>query len=671
MLRSEFQKLSSNLTSLHLRGRSVVEALFPNRKLNNPSNTDLPTGESELIEPASKRCKPMENDENNQTHLFMWNLDTTWPCLVSLSLQGDISYQLDSSVFSLLPRSLLELNFQSRFSQAALEDLSGLPSGLRAILFRSGTIDLCGLLTLPKSITCVCNSLSPRALHAVVACPEILPLLARLPRALKNRDGERSDPLASLKPGTRLPEAIQHTFAENPDMNLLLTQLPSRLCGLTIYGPSLNHELVAALPRTLTLLQVGNIDWTGLDLTLWPPNLQRLYLGAWPDFNYHSFSLLPRSLVKLEFCLNYAPTSEEALEVDTTLLEEIGRKCLAADQDRWMVEKLKLKNMYGKRSEPYIARIEAGELYGLPVSLTFLLDKTPYHCLPKHLLPPLIPTYHYSWKLVLNDPQAFNYLPLSDDFIIHIGRNHDFPPPTGITEQMQSYEQSALRTAELLKLRIYHTRTHLNVVEYLPTTLTYLTLHGCEFSINMLRHLPPLLKTLEFRHCQVITPRGEAVVYDWVESLPRSLITLRLTSSAPIHGKEILKLPPKLETLRAAFDNLEFSHARHFPPNMRKITIPTHFFHEFEMAGCRMLHELQSLCRPFWRIREYTDDYLLTELSKVTIPHRWEGPPPPAVTDIDSRTTCRLSHLNCINVTFKAKKSILGSSSSVGMGVVE
>lgn len=620
MMHHQLKMLSSHLTSLEIHGTSVFEAFFPKPKAHLQT---LPPTDSDGTEPPSKRAKSVEVADDNQLHAIQWNWDSTWPHLKQLTISSFWSSHVDSSSMSLLPRSLTLLRLKSNAvylkadHKPMFEDLSGLPPGLVTLDLLARMIGPQCLPTLPKSLTDLGESLHSDAISYLVSFPEILPLL-NLALSYK----EVSDCLSLIQPGQRFPDSIVKLPLLDRDVNLksFCALLPSKLTSLSLLEQhGLNHQVIAAFPRTLLKLDLAKIDWIDLRMEDWPPSLLELRLDS---ILCNRVSLLPRSLTTLSASIkrSEAPTAEEM-----TLLKSNGRLCLAMERDRWTLQKSTLLSRFGAgRCDPYIARVEDGELLGLPLGLTLFYSKLQF------LLPPLIRRGRLT---SIDDPTSLDGLPPCEDFHAQIDLPYlskHLPAKTFDPTTTSLYNSNIVSCALHSMSPLAHSLIPVPLaLGSLPRGLARLSLASIGLNAEDLQYLPPQLASLEFsRHCRINAPESDG----WVELLPRSLIRLILPAATKLGGECIPKLPPKLTQLEAVFRRVNVAQARVFPPNLSLITPP---------AGGRgpfinYMDVLEDICRPFWRIREYSDDYLTSERAKISPLNemRRSG----YTDDIDSRT---------------------------------
>lgn len=599
VLRSELKKLSDSLITLDIAGFGLLEALFP---IPNLQPKTLASDDSDDLEPLSKRPKSMENLADDQNHTIMWNWDTSWPHMERLIIfEPSKKEHLQPSTFALLPRSLTLFECTS-VAVLLKEDFGSLPDGLNTLRLPVQSIGPRGLLTLPKSLTSL-QGMGIKAILHWFKHPESLPLM-RLENLQHQHELEDMFP---IPPGDRFARSLTHYKAWFTAIDHLLTQLPTSLTSLSLHGALLSPHIVPALPRALQYLEINEISWRNLRMNEWPQNLQELVVCKFGKFGYNCFSLLPRSLKILKFtedgddrlAMNLTKLLTES-PPNTELLPSIGRRCLDLERNRWNLEKSRILRE-GRNCEPYIARVENGDLFGLPLGLTKIMCEPLLLTLHNHLLPPRMESYYFD--LAVDDPNGFDNLPPSDNFFpainLHTMSTLDWLAPgigdldpTSTLLYNSNFSSLHIRSVcrPLIPDSLYQ--------QVLPRTLTYLELARAE--VYGFEHLPPQLRTLILRNCTFVLDN------DWVRQLPRSLTELDLPKDRKINGFSIAQLPPKLRRLKAVFSSVTPADALNLPQTLEMITM------EFKNS---IIEALMHLCRPLWRIREYSTEYLLSELS--------------------------------------------------------
>ena len=598
-LQNEFKRLSSSLRVLEIRGCKVAKALFP-----PPSETveDVSDDASELLDRPLKRSKTSEIDDASQLRLSSWDLNLKWPHLERLLIKDLYSSEFDSSLFKLLPRSLKFFEFYSRFNVTVIQDLSGLPSGLETLLLYPGIIGLEGVLTLPKSLISVGDSLNFDALAKVIEDPTVLPSLQVF--HCRELEGSTTHPLSLLERGLSLPKTLLEVELNYySPTNFFTSKLPPYLTSLSCsFEARVGANEIACLPNTLTKLKITSIEWQEIEQTDWPSTQQQLHIRTAP-LNHLIFFALPRSLTHLQ--ITYGTIPPYNLEVSK--IKAVGRQYLAKEIERWSIEKEKLLrelSLDKSAVESYIARVEDGELFSLPVGLVEFIIPEP---LPPHLLPPLIQRHNMCF-LIQDGANALNTLPPSNTL-------HASITLLGATENAADVESfsAALSKAAIasITLEVEYAASLCNFkLQYLPRALRFLELK-VKVKSSQLKHLPPHLEKFD-----IGTSDFDDDEDDWVQTLPRSLKTI-VMRKARIYGTEIALLPPNLEYLHATVVYVTLAQARsNFPPRIRTVLVCNDDrAPNSEYLSDQAWQVLRKLCQPLWRIRGYSEAFLAQELA--------------------------------------------------------
>ena len=634
MLRSELMQLSSTLLSLNLYGNNFSEALFPE---SNFPNSDSTPDASDNTEPQSEQPKSTDMAGDNQNRPVEWNLDTTWPRLEILEVHYPscsippakrrywVHIHTIPPTFGLLPRSLTRYvwaaddKVTTRF--ADVRNLNMLPPGLLTLLLPTRTVTLEGMMTLPKSITNVGYILNNDAQSAHKRSSLQL---------LETHSFEGFTPFPDIDPN------IEHEIQFSSILTTIrlgatvlklpaISDLPVGLTSLTILndGFILDHQAISTLPRALKYLSVNAIDWADLKMDNWPAPLHTIQVTQMLGFGYYYFSMLPRTLTSL---LCQPPRTGAQVATlstfgDPTLLQSIGLQYLALEQEQWLAQKAQLLCIEG--GEAYIKRVEAGDLYGLPLGLTELSIASKSFEHVQYLFPPLIRRQIVRFADISED-EDFERFPPNDALEVYFDELSVMSDAsTGDSTDFALY-RSKLKSIAIEKVYSPISRNPDMglLVQCLPRSLTRLALYSNPISTSELEFFPNTLTDLLLRKCSFVED-------DWVEMLPRSLVKLDLPHNATISGDCIHQLPPKLASLKASFNTVSITQARDFPPQLESL---------FEEGRSSILYVLRNICRPFWRIREYSDDYLTREIEKSLL---LEATTTQAIDDIDSRVIAR------------------------------
>ena len=620
-LRRELKKLPDTLITLKIHGYPLTEAIFPTP---NSSPQVLPSDDLDATQPPSKRPKSVENEDDSRIHTMAWNLDTTWPRLERLELASFSEHRLPSATFSLLPRSLTYFMCRSRLTKP-FNDLSQLPAGLQTLDLRCESIRYETMLTLPKSLTDVRDSLDMEAAAVWTASPSILPLLQRF--------------TWELSPPTPSPPALP--FSESLiDVAFIgfvtsvppLSQLPSKLTRFSTHVKSCTFSTrqIASLPRTLERLFVWRMEWTGMKRSDFPPQLRELESHIMLGFCYDSYSSLPRTLTFLGFRPASALPPITSTTTELQELKVIGRQCLALDQERWSFAKSKLYKS-GARREAYIARVEDGQLFGLPLGLT-TLPFTPADGCQHFLLPPLVEHYKID-TVTLTDRETLSLIPPSEAFCVNISASipSQFDTVSVIPTESSLYHSEITRLE--LSIDLYRSLSLNILLRCLPPTLTYLVLRSSiDATTDELQYLPASLTSLTLS-VRILNPEAA----NWLGLLPRKLRTLHLLPEVLIRGAWLPQLPQNLTVLDVTFIDVTLSDLRALPPTMNSVIYNS----TNDTPMSKMFAALRKLCAPFWRIREYSDAYLTSEIEKVQ--RDYYKPIANVYNDVDPRVSARFN----------------------------
>ena len=553
----------------------------------------------------TKRSKTQEVEQHDLPHTSMWNLGLTWPHLERLELSEVCNFNaprtgcFGSNVFAMLPRSLTWFGFYYALTYECLVDLSALPSGLKTLRLPDESINRPGLKTLPKSIT---------NLRYSVECANALPLLLKKPSLLPNlkefpffwEHNEYSPWLDKVHAGDYpWPENIS-SMVLMPEDDDMASPLPSNLTALDHrgFGTCLTSESLARLPRSLTFLEVYAIDWEDMDVKDWPSTFTKLTITQQCKFGTYFFQYLPRRLKELHILSDpdsYEEEEEENEEAedeeddikriskDTESLRTIGKDSLLLDDELWIAEKHKL---LAAGRQTYIDEIEAGGLFGLPLSLTELeIDQLTYPIAQKLLMPPHM--HKISGRALRSGYDdstlfgAFDHIsPVSLHFYGCI-----FSPAEKISPTV-----SALYLSNLISLTFKYVIVE-RPFQYLPRGLRHLVC--CQMTpVTDLDDLPQL------ESLTLGTPLLQPL---WTSHLPRSLI--RLTANHPILGDDLEHLPPGLKSLEAEIRNATVSQYRQLP---RSICTWTLRFRARSPNPDHLL--LTSTYKPLWRMWKTSEE---------------------------------------------------------------
>lgn len=640
-LRSELKKLSSSLKLLRLRAEDLPFAFFPEVEQGEDAEDSDESSEPSEDEHPLKRSKTTETADSERLHLEMWNLDTTFPQLERLELgladfSENASYpgRVGFVIFSLLPRSLTFFEFPYEFVSGKLSDFSALPPGLKTFRVSSGGINGEQLHYLPKTLTDIGYSLDPEeALCELVRDPQILPNLAHFPSKLEPDESGYAAMSTFMEEEVPWPLSMSELSLLDYDLETLWTRLPRNLTSLKTEGENqpLDSALVAVLPRSLTLLHLQDVEWKGIDVSSWPSSLTQLMVLNGSNFGPHRFHLLPRSLTSLDVGHYSIRLDSDApkLILDLAALHTAGRDSLAQEMDHWSVLKKRLMAPQFRALgdvDAYIKDVELGALFGLPLTLATLKLRNMLCPLDvKLLLPPNARVLEFSAANPrVDDSNLFHAF--APSFSSHLRATVLGPAPdqrdpkTGLG--LASPSLCALHTSNITSLEVSFKSSVFERCgfQYLPPGLQHLNFKGpAVIHLDELKALPSNLKSLTIDF-PFSTPKQP-----WTHLLPRSLT--QLDTEGVLFGSDFKDLPPLLEDLRANIVKATLEHAR-LPRNLRTLELVADDWTP-DSPGELSYQDWNALIksfRPFWRIREATQDEAESVLPIRAVKHGRRGP---------------------------------------------
>ena len=550
----------------------------------------------------------------------MWNLELTWPHLERLELSNLRDLSLDrptgcfgSSVFAMLPRTLKWFGFYYAFTYECLADLSSLPKGLQTLRLPDNAINIPGLRTLPKSITDLRYSVeSDDAITLLLKKPSILPNLKEFP--FNWEEDECSSWRDDVYEGDySWPKNISSMTHRDVDEDTAFANLPPKLTSLDFQSidvfPTLAAEHLVGLPRYLTSLEVYSVNWEAMESKDWPSSLTKLRLDFPSNFGAYCFRYLPRSLKEFEIINSDEPDEQADPEIsrlcnDAAALQAFGIDSLSLDEELWNTEK---QQLLAAGRKTYVEKVEAGGLYGLPLTLKKLqLGWLMYPMTQKLLMPPHMheiggPALKYR----LDDSTLFgafdHHPPGSLEVMV-------LPPTEPITPSV-----SALYLSNLVSLTVQFDGSTIDrPFQYLPRGLRCLKLiailHPSKYTKCHVTDLDDLPQQLES-----FTLGLSVVQFFWTSHLPRTLKYLS-TSETPILGDDIEHLPPCLESIQTSIVSATVSQYRQLPRSIRTWTIP-----EYQKTHSPEYQRLTSTYKPLWRMWESSESEMTLALANPPI----------------------------------------------------
>lgn len=512
------------------------------------------------IEPPAKRSKSSSGD-SNQTLSDMWDVHRAFPSLKVLKIAD---YQSNKVKSLSIPSTVTTLGLAFHDDVGPCVDWSTtLPPSLETLELSAAHwrgVDFFEvkrvLNALPKSLTLLKGSnpflarvieepLNGQWSHISIDSSTLLPLS-------RYSDSEmvppRVDKLLLSVPIFPLPDSIKVLHYNSVVTNL--PRLPSSLTNLNI---CLDWRLLTAFPP-------GPTNLTTL----------RCHFGVFGSEHFH---LLPRTLTQLDQSSNHGHGSTESVS-DQRLLELGLAAITGSDAENWKQAKIKLLEFAKTRNgdyegtiEAYIAQVEKGALFGLPVNLNGFSCCFSYWPSSRTMtLPPKLRSFASTLSSVVNSTHFFALLPLSlTCFTLSSGGMPslalNMAEPT-----IQLYNMPFMREMTFTNL---NDKILASFIPFLPRTLIALSLSLAVHSPKgaWFADLPPLLETLKL-DCLAIIPAGA-----WLQHLPRTLISLQLCG-APINSPDLVNLPPQLVTLNGArMRNFDFEALSSLPRTLKHFNV--------------------------------------------------------------------------------------------------
>ena len=627
MLRSELKQLHTGLKDIEIYAHSIGMCFFDEtdntstRPSDSLAGLDEESSNSDDDSRPAKRSKTHEVEQHDVPHTSMWNLGLTWPHLERLELANSNSKWcpptgcFGSSALAMLPRTLKWFGFNYNLTRECAVDLSVLPSGLQTLRLSGESIGLIGLKTLPKSLTNLHYAADEDALAQLVKEPSILPNLKEFPFHWEDDEcSQWRDVVWSEGYSWPTITTVMDQFEE--DFSLLPPQITSIVVCVDGTSLELTPERLEHLPRHLTSLHMTAVGWEGLNVKYWPSTLTKLKFEKECGFGAHCFKLLPRSLRELLIeSGNPDPQVPELARLcnDLESLRTIGKDSLLLEEEFWRTEKQRL---LADGRQTYVDAIEAGGLFGLPLSLTKLV--LPQICYPitqKLLMPPRLREFGLEYEHRVDDPNVFGAF----DHISPVSLTINIIAPA----EPIAPTASALYLCNLtsLTLAFEPNQSFDRPFQYLPRQLRHFTWKRYEFAsitrtLADLDDLPPQLESLSFDF-------GLAEEL-WASHLPRTLKSLAI-SEAILLGQDFQNLPPHLESIDARRPTASVKQYRQLPRSIRRWAF---YEEELKLLSCAY--------KPLWRMWETSEEGVAREL---------ECEDEPKGADVDVRAIRRLAQV--------------------------
>lgn len=585
LLRLELQQIHSGVKILELRWPSVYRDIF-----QLDSSTLPPKG----ADPATA----VSTDSYYYAYGRMRPMDDCFQSLESLTLVGrEMPHWVYPWLLGSLPRGLTSLHLHANKYPLAIRDL---PQHLRSLTLPAQTsLTFDELALLPASITELGRFLDQSTITLLAASPHLLPNLCHFPSAPHWDEG------STMSKAPYWPPNIQTLTLQGH--NIRAEVLPSLLtdleCELPL-EPSLRY--LNQLPPLLTRLTAGELPWNDLGTIFRSTPLLRSLTVRRSPSSIISLCALPRSLEELHlFC-----TTREAVEghetddnFDIEILS-VGISSLDSERELWQFLKTKLLLAASSKKGPsplqvaeYIAEVEKGRLFGLPLGLksftTSFKGDTP-RC--RRLMPPQVTKVDLVTSDGLHQAGFWKLLPPSiTDLKVRTSAPKLACWSSLTTKNVSDSAIFNMKNVTSFSWLFLTTELAEAIILYLPKNLQTLSItiqHDKRLNVKSLRKLPSKLQTLSL-HCNVSSKNA------WLGSLPRSITHLTI-QSMELHGPDLVNLPPNLDFLSTSFaGNVSRAHLLALPRTLRKIDAINHY-----EAHLRVI----SVVYPFWRIWELSEE---------------------------------------------------------------
>ena len=572
LIRAELRQLWSGLESLEIAGHGVEWAF----ELQNAGPTKTSTS---LLNPPEKKAKLSDSTaEANITG--DWNMNITHPHLTRLKIASSTAYNklpLNFGLITSLPQSLTHLDVSGTYFKLDASECAHLPPQLETLLLPSSRIinEHC-IGALPPSLTQVHTDgdagacFTPEALLALARDPKvILPNLAVFPGPCDVLMWYNLYHVAGDKWRSNILDMSIHSSRMLVQAKDYISELPKSWesawrSGFHAAAPTALW-LSEALPEALTKLSVDAINWkSDPSHDTWPATLTSFELrnDMIPQSN---FSSLPRNLKELTVkSIGYRP-NRSAL-----LLQ--GQACLSGvDEQKWHQLKLELQSERDREPDhlqkthfdQYIAEVEKGGLYGLPLTLERILVRawSPVSC-GITLYPPKLRSVD-SFQTPKLGASALETLPPRSltQLIVRINRSDRILWPNAETGSESLKHSKSIKN---MALDDPGNCAGDHLLLWLPRDLYELSLHSVISEIGILRTLPQHLRVLQITR----PPPNPAVL--WAEIMPRTLEVLHVPQWV-LHGPDCSKMPARLERFIAKVANdlsLSMEQFEQLPPTL-------------------------------------------------------------------------------------------------------
>lgn len=558
-LKEEIKLLHPGLKSLKLDIEGAYGLFFPDdQDENESSDEDSDEDSDDDYAPTPKRIKV------NDVSTPLLDLRVLFKELESFSLGDRLRTYFMASDLPLLPPSLTAFRvYTIRMKENS--ELASLPPGLTSLRLMGRVIAPEHLPFLPKSLTQLEG-------FKYSLIPEFVDHRPELPNLTKI--GTSNAKLHVRENGYLLRRKVDGKFVINQERYHLtdLENAKDAFSALPIGTKYLRttssecvpitHEVLTKhFPASLTELIVERVDWKDISANLWPKTLTRFTVYDDDQTGHHQFHQMPRSLTYLMINL-YRHSKASVADSDDLPFLEIGRTSLASELEVWTQRKLCLRKYASEseqsRVEQYIAGVEKGSLFGLPLGLLNLsLGPSAHQCPLELILPPRLTRLILTAWNSLQHKNFFERLPTS---LAHLSFSQYHSTASDDLEDDDFDVKEVIESDDV-------TPGTIDFCRLLPPSLRSLTLDGINYKdLPYLRALPSSLESLIIGNVTalpqlvksdlsgLVDPLSDSKRWDgWLAALPRSLKHLKL-GDTHFFNHHLAELPPTLETLCVGLD---------------------------------------------------------------------------------------------------------------------
>lgn len=599
-LRAAFMRLHSGIKVLELSIPGGAEAFSENATcvVTSPdeeddekagehgtgSNSEHPSSPGQEEDEKNESAEPHAQhslshlDESEVRLSDLWDPHKAFPSLESLKLSyvggNDPSITFDCGALSMVPASVKHLELQ----HIAYIKWSSLPQGLQSLLdfqIHHPEDPTEVIKSLPKSLTHIRSTANWEIYYDCLR--EELPNLAVLEGGSLGIGAEDFS----------LPNFVRGHFNLITPLAQLSESIPGHIETLNVMSP-VDLGKTHFLPSSLTSFQTRDLLITEHStLPHWPSTLTELSIRY--NLQPQHFHLLPRTLKTLH--TETSRISNRKLTASPSNLTEADclRNGLAliagVDARAWQKARSDLieygKTRNGVDSEfasAYIAHVESGGLWGLPVSLTQIsFESKIWDFGAKIVLPPYLRSFSAGADTLISNQSR--YLELLPPFMSNLNMEGDCAKWEFVKQWSPSnpcvhfLNMAHLREIIIQKSGSETSTLYLNLIPLLPRGLLSLHLR-CglpNFEASVLRDLPPSLTEL------VLWPRGGINPLNaWLHTLPRSLMKLIIDSPhRAVDEFDLVNLPPGLTELSVPMEKLTFDTLWTIPRSIRRFGVTT------------------------------------------------------------------------------------------------